>query len=184
MVILVVGLQEGIRPNQAFSCESRPFHADPMRALRQLQAKTGPSFRTIRHDLACSISGTRLGGPILREIVILVILALRYPISRDAFSGRSGVHQNGAIPPHWAVSFTKAHLCETRFVIYCAFIVQCPIKTSTKEFCDTITTSIAPCEKYRCWASKLNKQKANALTAGLQAPLMWCTLLCAVRSSP
>ena len=29
-----------------------------------------------------------------------------------------------------------------------------PIKTSTKEFCDTIATSIARYEKYRCWASK------------------------------
>ena len=29
-----------------------------------------------------------------------------------------------------------------------------PIKTSTKEFCDTIAASIARYEKYRCWASK------------------------------
>ena len=28
-------------------------------------------------------------------------------------------------------------------------------KTSTKEFCDTITTSIVRYEKYRCWVSKL-----------------------------
>ena len=33
-------------------------------------------------------------------------------------------------------------------------IVQYPIKTSTKEFCDTIATRIARYEKYRCWASK------------------------------
>ena len=30
-----------------------------------------------------------------------------------------------------------------------------PIKTSSKEFCDTIATSIARYEKYRCWASKI-----------------------------
>ena len=36
-----------------------------------------------------------------------------------------------------------------------------PIKTSMKTFCDTIATSIARYEKYRCWASKSNcKQKA------------------------
>ena len=29
-----------------------------------------------------------------------------------------------------------------------------PIKTSAKEFCDTIATNIAQYEKYRCWASK------------------------------
>ena len=32
-----------------------------------------------------------------------------------------------------------------------------PIKTSTKEFCDTITASMSRYEKYRCWASKLAK---------------------------
>ena len=29
-----------------------------------------------------------------------------------------------------------------------------PTLTSTKKFCDTIATSIARYEKYRCWASK------------------------------
>ena len=29
------------------------------------------------------------------------------------------------------------------------------IKTNTKEFCDTIVTSIARYEKFRCWASRL-----------------------------
>ena len=41
-----------------------------------------------------------------------------------------------------------------RFAAYRAIIVRYPIKTSTKEFCDTITTSIARYEKYRSWASK------------------------------
>ena len=36
-----------------------------------------------------------------------------------------------------------------------------PIKTSTKEFCETITTSLARYEKYRCWASKLQLQEVK-----------------------
>ena len=40
------------------------------------------------------------------------------------------------------------------FATHRAIIVRYPIKTSTKEFCDTIATSIARYEKYRCWASK------------------------------
>ena len=37
-------------------------------------------------------------GPISRDIAIL---SLRYPISRDTFSGRLVAPQNGAIPPPW-----------------------------------------------------------------------------------
>ena len=36
-----------------------------------------------------------------------------------------------------------------------------PIKTNTKKFCDTIATSIARYEKYRCWASKLEPFGCN-----------------------
>ena len=50
------------------------------------------------------------------------------------------------------LSFTQAHLCDTPFATYRAIIVRYPTKTSTKEFCDTIATSIARYEKYRCWA--------------------------------
>ena len=39
--------------------------------------------------------------------------------------------------------------CRTRIVRY-------PIRTSTKDFCDTIATSITRYEKYRCWASTLS----------------------------
>ena len=35
-------------------------------------------------------------GPISRDIAIL---SLRYPLSRDTFSGRSALPQKGAIPP-------------------------------------------------------------------------------------
>ena len=57
--------------------------------------------------------------------------------------------------PPLVLSFRQAHLCDTP----CCYISRencaiCSIKTSTKTFCDTIATSIARYEKYRCWASK------------------------------
>ena len=42
------------------------------------------------------------------------ILSLQYPISRDTFSGRLALPQNGAIPP-LLLSFTQAHQCDTQF---------------------------------------------------------------------
>ena len=39
------------------------------------------------------------------------------------------------------------------FAAYRTIIVQYAMKTSAKQFCDTIVTSIARYEKYRCWAS-------------------------------
>ena len=44
------------------------------------------------------------------------------------------------------------------FATYLETIVRYPIKPSTKEFCDTIATSIARSGKYRCWASKTAEQ--------------------------
>ena len=56
--------------------------------------------------------------------------------------------------PPLLLSFTQAHLCDTPFCNVssdnCAIP---PPKTSTKEFCDTIATSIARYEKNRYWAS-------------------------------
>ena len=49
------------------------------------------------------------------------------------------------------------------FAMYRAMIVRYPTKTSTKKFCDTIATSIARYEKYRCWASKLPFQAPTSL---------------------
>ena len=51
------------------------------------------------------------------------------------------------------------HTCAIPHFATCrAIVVRYPIKTSKKEFCDTIITiaSIARYEKYRCWASKLS----------------------------
>ena len=56
------------------------------------------------------------------------------------------------------------HICAIpHFAIYRTIIVRYPTKTNTKEFCDTIATSIARCEKYLCWASK---PKQNTPTIG------------------
>ena len=49
-------------------------------------------------------------------------------------------------------SFTQTHLCDTQVATYRTIFVRYHIKKSAKHFCDTITTSIARCEKYRCWA--------------------------------
>ena len=43
-----------------------------------------------------------------------MVLSLRYPISRDSFSGRLALPQSGAIPP-LVLSFAQAHLCDTPF---------------------------------------------------------------------
>ena len=56
-------------------------------------------------------------------------------------------------PPWYLVS--HKHICAIpHFATYRAMIVRYPIKTSTKEVCDTIARSIARYEEYRCWASK------------------------------
>ena len=52
-------------------------------------------------------------------------------------------------------SLKQTHLCDTPCCnVSCDNCAISPIKTSTKYFCDTIATSIARYEKYRCWASK------------------------------
>ena len=92
-----------------------------------------------------------LSGPISRDIAIL---SRRYPISRDSFSGRLALPQNGAITPPWYL-VSHRHICAIpRFATYRAIIVRYPRKQARKGFCDTIATSIARYEKYRCWASK------------------------------
>ena len=86
---------------------------------------------------------------------ILPYLSLRYPISRDTFSGRLAAPQMVRYSP-MLLSFTQAHLCDTPFCnISREKLCDTPTKTSTKSFCDTIAASIARYEKYRCWASKI-----------------------------
>ena len=96
-----------------------------------------------------------LSGPISRDTAILL---LRYPISRDTFQARSAVPQKRVRYPPLVLSFAQAHLCDTPFCNvsrdYCAI----PHKNKHERVCDTIATSIARYEKYRCWASKAGFQ--------------------------
>ena len=54
---------------------------------------------------------------------------------------------------------------------------RCPIKSSTKEFRDTIATSIARYEKYRCWASKSKASMTLLDSLGLRATGLSGTIL-------
>ena len=89
-------------------------------------------------SLVCGLS-----GPISRDTGIL---SLRYPthIARDFF--------------FLALSFAQSHLCNSPFCnISCNSCATPPPhtkKTAQKSFCDTLATSIARYEKYRCWAFK------------------------------
>ena len=73
------------------------------------------------------------------------------PYRAIPFQGRLALPQNGAIPPQR----TQFHICAIpHFATYHAMIVRYPIKTNTKEFCDTIAASIARYDKHRCCTSK------------------------------
>ena len=96
------------------------------------------------------LQGRELGGPISRDTAIL---SLRYPISRDTFSRMLAAPPNTVRYPPLVLSFTQAHLCDTPFCNVSRDNCAIPHKTSTKDFCDTIATSIARYAKYRCWAS-------------------------------
>ena len=56
----------------------------------------------------------------------------------------------------WYLSFTQAHddLCDTPFCYISRDNCAIPNKNKHENVCDTIATSIAQYEKYRCWASK------------------------------
>ena len=72
---------------------------------------------------------------------------------------RGGWHSPNMVPyPPLVLSFTQAH-----FATYRAIIVRYPIKTSTKQFSDTIAASITQYEKYRCWASKPRSVGSNMI---------------------
>ena len=57
--------------------------------------------------------------------------------------------------PPLVLNSTQTHLCDTPFCNVSRDNCAIPTKTSTKEICDTIATSIARYDKYHCWASKL-----------------------------
>ena len=67
--------------------------------------------------------------------------------------------------PSWHL-VSHRHICAMpHFATYRAIIVRYPMKTSTKEFCDTIAGSIALYGKYRCWASKVGCSGGQPLHA-------------------
>ena len=90
-------------------------------------------------------------GPLSRDNAIL---SLRYPILRDTFLREVSTPPKRCDTPPLVLSFTHAHLCDTPFCNVSRDNVRYHMKTSTKQFCDTIATSVARYEKYRYWASK------------------------------
>ena len=78
------------------------------------------------------------------------------PFVMTPFSGPEGkLHSTQMVlsPPWYLVSHRHTRAIAD-FTTYRAIVVRYPIKTSTKEFCKTMATSITRRENYRCWASK------------------------------
>ena len=102
----------------------------------------------------------RVGSYLLTSLVApisctIAILSLRFPISRDTFTGRLVLPQIGAIHPLPWYLVSHRYICAMpHFATYGVIIVR-SAKTSTNESCDTIATSTARYEKYRSWASKI-----------------------------
>ena len=70
--------------------------------------------------------------------------------------------REASTPPKWcdtpplALSFTQTHLCDTPFCNVSRDNCAIPHENKHENVCDTIATSIARYENYRCWASILN----------------------------
>ena len=74
--------------------------------------------------------------------------------------------------PPWYLVLHR-HICAIPyFATYRAIIVRYPTKTSTKMFCDTIATSSARSEKYRCWASKLIESCGGRASLSVFSPCL------------
>ena len=80
-----------------------------------------------------------LSGPKSRDVAIL---SLRYPLSRDTFCRQASTRPEFC-DTLLGTYFTQARLRDPHphFATYCAISVRYTIKTSTKQFCDTIATS-------------------------------------------
>ena len=74
----------------ARSCTSSKIRPNPSKSWQNPSVPKAGKFRLF-HTHTHTLS-----GPISRDTAIL---SLRYPISRDTFSGRLALPQNGAIPP-------------------------------------------------------------------------------------
>ena len=91
-------------------------------------------------------------GPISRDAAII---SLRYPnIARCCLREVRAAPPKWCDPPPWHLVSHRRIFAIPHFATYCAIMVRYPIKTSAKEFCDTIATSIARYEKYRCCSSR------------------------------
>ena len=73
----------------------QPCISGTFRAKKRLQQKLQPKTITALHS-RIGVNSGKLCGPISCDTVML---SLRYPISRDTFSGRLAFTQNCAIPP-------------------------------------------------------------------------------------
>ena len=60
--------------------------------------------------------------------------------------------------PPLILGFTQAHLCDIPFRNVSRDNCAIPHENKHERVCDTIATSIARYEKYRCWASKLGNR--------------------------
>ena len=129
---------------KGFSFNLRPCIPLPTNRL------SGPSPSYLRHAAGWQTMSCGLSGPISGDIVILSLIPhiARYFL------------REVCTPPKWCdtptlvLSFTQAHLCDTRFCNVSRHNCAILISKSTKELCDTTATSITRYEIFRCWACK------------------------------
>ena len=111
---------------------------------------------------------------ILRAIFLVIISCQRVLVFREV-----GTPPKWCDTPPWYLVSHRRICAIARFATYRAIIVRYPTKTSSKGFWDTIATSIARYEEYRCWASK----EPRACWDGVQIrvglfKLCWAYALC------
>ena len=127
--------------------------------LRKLPAKLSANFDGkfyLRFYWPCF----SLSGPISRDTAIL---SLRYPISRDTFSGRFALPQNGRYIPPLVISFTQAHLCDTPFCNVSRDNCAIPHENKHARVLRYYRLQVLrDMKKYRYWASRASP--------GFQAP--------------
>ena len=133
-----------------YRCDNTPYCAIPF--LRDCETTIKINFPLLRgggpwgqrgksSNNAC-FRGKRRDNKILKVQILLssnFVVIVQAPIF---LGGAIALHQNGAFPPSWYL-VSHRHICAIpHFATYREIIMRYPIKTSTKEFCDTIATSI------------------------------------------
>ena len=110
------GFEEGWRQGVGLG------HGVPLFGCNECNARI---HRSACLEHAKSSPGKGLSGPISRDTAIL---SLRYPMSRDTFSGRLALPRNGAIPP-LGYLVSHRHICAIpHFATYRAIVVRYPHK--------------------------------------------------------